>query len=94
MIEANAVDAGDWGDVMARRKEYQVLVSRFRGWWYVEVPALGIITQSGRFTQAEAAARFSIAQVLGRGDDSFDVAVELRSAEQRTAPDHWLNPAG
>jgi len=77
-----------------RRREYEVLVSRFRGWWYVEVPALGIITQSGSFTKAETAARSSIAQVLGEDNDSFEVAMELRSALQRTVSDPWLTPAG
>jgi len=77
---------------MERRREYEVLVCRFRGWWYVEVPALGIITQSGSFTKAETAARSSIAERLGEEIDSFDVAMELRSAEQRTASDYWLTP--
>jgi hypothetical protein len=79
---------------VVQRREYRVLVSRFRGWWYIEVPALGVLTESDNFTEAEASARSSIAQLLGDEIDSFDVAIELRSAEQLSASKHWLTPAG
>jgi len=40
--------------------EYRVLVTRYRGWWDIEVPTLGVHAQSRLLRETEPAARAAI----------------------------------
>ncbi len=63
-----------------RGREYRVLVTRYRGWWYIEVPTLDLHAQSRLLRETEPAARAAISSKLETGTDSFDVAIELQPA--------------
>ncbi len=61
-----------------RGREYRVLVTRYRGWWLIEVPTLDVQTESRLLRETEPAARAAIAERLETGTDAFEVAIELR----------------
>lgn len=65
---------------MNRRDEYQVRVTRHRGWWYIEVPVLSICSECQFLSEAEPIARHAIATNLDVDASSFDVAIELQQA--------------
>jgi hypothetical protein len=79
---------------MSPRNQYQVSVSKLRGWWYIEVPVATVRTESRYFYQAELAAREAIATSLDVDADSFDLAIELRPDLERSSSGSWSAPAG
>jgi hypothetical protein len=65
---------------MGPRCEYQVLATRCRDGWFIDVPSLSVQAQSRRLFDAEGAVRNAISTRLDVAADSFDVAIELHSA--------------
>ncbi len=65
---------------MSPRSEYQVLATKCRDWWFIDVPSLSVQTQSRRLFDAEPAVRKAISTRLDVAEDSFDVAIELQPA--------------
>jgi hypothetical protein len=65
---------------MERYIEYQALATRFRSWWYVEVPMLHVLAECRFLSEVESVARRGIATSLGIEADAFEVVVELQQS--------------
>jgi hypothetical protein len=65
---------------MRKGNEYQVLATRFRDWWLIEIPALDTHAECRLFTEVEPTARATIARALDTEINAFDVVVELQRA--------------
>ena len=63
-----------------RPEEYEVLVTRFHDWWYIEVPTLDTISECRRFSEVEETVRVAISAALDVDINAFAIAIELQPA--------------
>lgn len=67
---------------MARRRTYEVRVTREDHWWRVHVPEIGGFTLSPRLSRVEPTARGYIAAFFEVPWDSFDIVTNWPGAHQ------------
>jgi hypothetical protein len=67
---------------MGARARYQVQVSRSRGYWRLDVPAVPVRTQCRSFPEVEVSARMAIATVLDLDPLTVDIELVITASDE------------